>query len=102
MTTSDNRAGATSADHGASKRTVVAPALVPASPTFDSSFDELARVAYRVAFRILGDREESRDVVQEALARAFVRWSRVQPAAAAWVSRVAANLALDIVRRRAR
>jgi hypothetical protein len=36
---------------------------------FDDCFDELARVAYRVAFRILGSRTDAEDVAQEALAR---------------------------------
>lgn len=66
---------------------------------FDEAFDALVALAYRVAFRILGDREEARDVAQEALTRAFSRWSRVRGYAPAWVSRVAANLALDRVRR---
>lgn len=41
---------------------------------FDEKFDELYGCAYQAAFRILGDREESEDVAQEALARAMVRW----------------------------
>jgi RNA polymerase sigma factor (sigma-70 family) len=41
-------------------------------------------------------------VAQEALARAFARWAKVEQWAPAWVSKVAANLALDVVRRRAR
>src|SRR5262245_4436804 len=86
------------------------PPLPPASagmrgqlpPDFASHFDELAALAYRVAFRIVGQREDARDIAQEALARAFARWRRVHAYAPAWVSRVAANLALDVVRRRPR
>lgn len=69
---------------------------------FAARFDDLAQVAHRVAFRILGDREEAADVTQETLARALVRWRKVEAKAPAWVARVAANLALDVVRRRGR
>jgi RNA polymerase sigma-70 factor (sigma-E family) len=68
--------------------------------SFDQQFDHLARTAYQVAFRILGDREEARDIAQEALARAYVRWPRVREKAGGWVAKVAGNLAIDHVRRR--
>jgi RNA polymerase sigma-70 factor (sigma-E family) len=75
----------------------------PADPgSFDDRFDELAAVAHRVAFRIVGQREDARDITQETLTRAYARWNRVQPHAAAWVGRVATNLALDHVRRHRR
>lgn len=66
---------------------------------FDEQFAELHRAAYRVAYKLLGDRAEAEDMAQEALARALVRWRSVEPYAPAWVSRVAANLALDRLRR---
>lgn len=66
---------------------------------YEEQFDALAAVAYRVAFRILGDREEARDVAQEAMARAFARWRRVERYAEPWVARVAGNLALGVVRK---
>ena len=66
---------------------------------FDHAFVELYRAAYRVAFKVLGDRAEAQDIAQEALARGLVRWRKVQPYATAWVCRVAANLAIDRVRR---
>ena len=82
----------------------VAEDQAPTGPSpatgFDARFDELARTAYRVAYRMLGDREEARDIAQEALARAFARWPKVEANASAWVSRVATNLALDHIRRR--
>lgn len=72
----------------------------PAAPTdFDEAFEPLAAVAYRVAYRILGSRGDAEDVTQEALTRAFVRWRRVRDHAEPWVAKVAANLAIDIVRR---
>jgi len=69
---------------------------------FGDVFDELSAVAHRVAFRLLGDREEAEEVTQEALVRAYLRWRRVAPYAEAWVARVATNLALDQHRRRSR
>lgn len=71
-----------------------------AAETFDQQFDHLARTAYQVAFRILGDREEARDVAQESLARAYARWPRVRERASGWVATVSGNLAIDHVRRR--
>ena len=41
-------------------------------------------------------------MAQEALARGYSRWGRVEPRCHAWVTRVAVNLALDTVRRRKR
>jgi RNA polymerase sigma-70 factor (sigma-E family) len=70
--------------------------------SFDEAFAGLYRSAYRVAFRLLGDRTEAEDVAQEALARTFVRWRTVEPYAAAWACRVASNLSVDRTRRRAR
>lgn len=69
-------------------------------PSFDDSFVGLSTVAYRVAFRLLGDRAEAEDIAQEAVARACVRWRRVASHAEPWVARVAANLSLDLLRHR--
>ena len=67
--------------------------------SFDDAFAELYRAAYKVAFRLLGDRAEAQDVAQEALARTYVRWRTVEPYAAPWACRVATNVAIDRVRR---
>jgi RNA polymerase sigma-70 factor (sigma-E family) len=69
---------------------------------FDLAFEGLYRLAYRVAFRILGDQGDAEDVAQEALARASVRWSRLEDRPEGWVTRVASNLAIDRYRRRRR
>ena len=66
---------------------------------FDDEFAELYRAAYRVAFRLLGDRAEAEDVAQEALARTYVRWRGVESYAAPFACRVAANAAIDRARR---
>jgi RNA polymerase sigma factor (sigma-70 family) len=69
-------------------------------PEFDDRFEVLSTLAYRVAFRLLGNREEAREVAQETLARAFARWRKVAAYDEPWVARVATNQALDICRRR--
>lgn len=66
--------------------------------SFEEAFVDLYRTAFRGAYKILGDREEAEDIAQESLARAFVRWRKVEPYGSAWVGRVAANLALDRAR----
>lgn len=69
---------------------------------FSAEFEGLFGVAYRAAYGILGDRSEAEDSAQEALAKALVRWRRIEGYATPWVARVAANHALDKVRRRHR
>jgi RNA polymerase sigma-70 factor (sigma-E family) len=73
-----------------------------AAPSFEEVFPVLIRDAYRVAYRLLGDRSEAEDVAQEACARAYSRWSSVRDHAEPWCVRVASNLALDTLRSRSR
>lgn len=67
---------------------------------FEDRYRELYVVAFRAALKVLGDREAARDVAAETMARAYSRWARIGGYGAAWVTRVAVNLALDAVRRR--
>ena len=71
-------------------------------PSFEEQFQRLYADAYRVGFRLLGDRVEAEDVAQEACARAYSRWSAIHEYAEPWCVRVAGNLALDLLRARAR
>ena len=48
-------------------------ALRHGTPAFEEAFPRLYADAYRVAFRLLGDRSEAEDVAQEACARAYSR-----------------------------
>ena len=66
---------------------------------FDDAFDQLYQIAYRAAFRILGSREDAEDVAIEALARASVRWKKIDRDPAPWIATVAFNLSLDMWRR---
>jgi RNA polymerase sigma-70 factor (sigma-E family) len=77
-----------------------APAAGPQG--FAVAFPTLFTLAYKVAYRILGDRGDAEDVAQEALARAALRWRRLAPRPEGWVVRVAGNLAIDRYRRRRR
>lgn len=67
---------------------------------YDERFAALSAIAHRVAFRVLGDRAEAAEVAQEAMARAYVRWSSVHAYADAWVARVATNVAIGVWRKR--
>lgn len=67
-------------------------------------FEEGFAVRYRrclaLASRILGDRVAAEDVAAEALARAYLRWDRLDVARRdGWVLRVTSNLAIDQLRR---
>jgi RNA polymerase sigma-70 factor (sigma-E family) len=69
---------------------------------FEERFDALYRLAYRVSFRVLGDRGDAEDVAQDALARAHLRWDRLSGQPEGWVVTVATNLAIDRHRHRRR
>jgi RNA polymerase sigma-70 factor (sigma-E family) len=79
-----------------------ATAVPTAQPSFEEVFPVLIRDAYRVAYRLLGDRAEAEDIAQEACARAYSRWATVRDHAEPWCVRVASNLALDQLRSRTR
>lgn len=64
------------------------------------AYEGLFLCGFRAARRVVGDADGAADIASEAVARAFVRWRRVEDYAEAWVTRVAINLALDAVRRR--
>ena len=70
--------------------------------SFEEAFPDLYRLAYRVSFRVLGDRGDAEDAAQEALARTHLRWSRLSGSPEGWVVTVATNLAIDRHRRRRR
>jgi RNA polymerase sigma-70 factor (sigma-E family) len=77
-------------------------ALRHGQPSFEEVFPRLYQNAYRVAYRLLGERSEAEDVAQEACARAYSRWSSIHDYAEPWCVRVAGNLALDALRARTR
>lgn len=68
---------------------------------FEAAFDALFAAARRIATRLVGDGAEADDVAAEALARAYARWPKVRDLdyRDAWVMRVTANVALDVLRK---
>jgi RNA polymerase sigma-70 factor (ECF subfamily) len=74
--------------------------------TADVAFEEFFRSNYARAFgiavRMLGNAAEAEDAAAEAFSRALVRWRRVGTLdyRDAWVLRVTANVAIDVLRRR--
>lgn len=105
----DSRPTSPIVEEGMASRTaalsLVEPSDLPppsgVSDDFDGAFWPLFLAAYRVALRILGDRDAAEDVAAETLARTHVHWGRLNdaPHRTAWVVRVATNQALDVVRR---
>ena len=73
--------------------------------TSDDGFDEFYQSAFGrlvgQVYLVTGDLRDAEDAVQEAFARASVRWAQVRDFAGPeqWVRRVAMNLALDGLRR---
>ncbi|HVF73668.1 MAG TPA: sigma-70 family RNA polymerase sigma factor [Acidimicrobiales bacterium] len=69
---------------------------------FDELFRDLYVPAFGVALRVLGNRHEAEEVACEALARTAASWQRVRglPYQRAWVLRVTANVAVDVLRKR--
>lgn len=68
-------------------------------------FEEFYQANYRrlvaILFAVLGDRQEAEDAVQEAFARAYLRWPRLSgyDLPETWVRRVALRIAIDSGRR---
>ncbi|WP_097080787.1 RNA polymerase sigma factor [Rhodobacter sp. JA431] len=63
----------------------------------------LGPVAFRVAFRMLGDRTEAEDLAQEAMLRLWKiasEWRTGEAKVSTWIYRVTTNLATDRLRRR--
>lgn len=67
----------------------------------DELIAELFVQAERTAARLVG-RDRAEDVASEAVVRALVRWSRISDYPHAWVTRVATNLAIDVLRKDSR
>ena len=69
---------------------------------FEAEFSHLLALALRVTTRLLRDRAEAEDAAAEALARTARQWGRIGQLdhRDAWVQRVAANVAIDQLRRR--
>lgn len=69
---------------------------------FEELFSKYREAVYAVAWKVLGDREEALDVVQDAFLRAWRGAAdfRAESGFYAWLRRIALNLAIDRVRAR--
>src|SRR5689334_14384908 len=78
--------------------------MAATDPEFEAAFDRLFSTAFRVATRMVGDRGVAEDIAAETMARTFSHWPRVRgyEHLDAWVRRVASNLAITAVAKRAR
>jgi RNA polymerase sigma-70 factor (ECF subfamily) len=65
---------------------------------FRTAYVELFPLAYRVAYRFTGHRDDAEDAAQEALARAFQRWGRLR--GRSWIAGWVLTTTLNILRRR--
>lgn len=70
---------------------------------FEDAFRELYPRAVGLAYRMLGNRAAAEDVAAETMARALLRWERLdRERLPGWVLKVAANQAIDVLRRKGR
>jgi RNA polymerase sigma-70 factor (sigma-E family) len=69
---------------------------------YEDAFPVLYRRAYQAAYRLTGDRGASEDLAQEALTRAYSRWSDLDHRREGWVVTTVVRLAIDRWRRERR
>jgi len=69
---------------------------------FRQLFEAYHPLVYRLAYRMLGDAESATDLTQEVFVRAYERLHSLRDGQAfhAWLTRLAANMAHDALRRR--
>ena len=70
-----------------------------ALPAFDDAFPALYRRAYQAAFRLTGERPLAEDLAQEALTRAYARWTTLDDRREGWVVTTTVRLAIGRWRR---
>lgn len=72
-------------------------------PMADQEFENCCRdlwsLSYKAAYRVTGSREQSEDVAQSTVLKAYNSWSEIRTFAEPWVVRVATNLAINLERR---
>ena len=80
------------------------PASAGSNDDFESFFRREHPRLLAIAVATVGDREVARELVQDALLRAFTSWSRVArlESPGGWVRRVLINMSIDVQRRRSR
>jgi RNA polymerase sigma-70 factor, ECF subfamily len=81
---------------------LVSDAIRGSSGAFGVLFERHERKIFRIAYRVLRNREDAEDAVQQAFARAFVHLHRFQGQSrfSTWLTRIAINEALMLIRKR--
>ncbi len=79
----------------------------PTSPWTPPAWDDIVRDhgdrVYRLAYRLSGNSHDAEDITQETFIRVFRSLSTFRPGSfEGWLHRIATNVFLDLVRRRAR
>lgn len=80
------------------------PAPTPDRSTFDAEVCRHRSDLIQTGLRLTGSRAEAEDLVQEAVMRAWVFWSRFEPGtnSRAWMHRIVVNTFINSYRRRRR
>jgi len=86
----------------AGERSLVAQAKSGHSNAFEELYESHQLSTYRAAFRILRDHQDAEDAVQKSFQRAFTNLGRFREEStfSTWVTRIAINEALMMLRRR--
>jgi RNA polymerase sigma-70 factor (ECF subfamily) len=81
---------------------VLAQARTGNREAFRTLVERHSRAVFRVAYRLTGNEHDAEDVVQETFLKAYTELRRFEARAGfgTWVHRIAANCAIDLIRRR--
>lgn len=93
-----------SSEPGPDERSLVLRAQDGDAAAFERLVDRHQGRLFRIAFMVVGDRQEAEDLVQETLVLAWRRLHLLEEPAAfpGWVARICSRSATDVVRRSAR
>ncbi|MDD3726702.1 MAG: RNA polymerase sigma factor [Candidatus Ratteibacteria bacterium] len=71
---------------------------------FDEYYRDYAGKLYGVAFRMVNNRQDAMDIVQESFIRAYQNWEkfRNESSVSTWLYRITLNLSYDFLKRRSK
>jgi RNA polymerase sigma factor (sigma-70 family) len=80
------------------------PSYIDDAQALSILYERFRRPIYSYTYRLLGNREDAADVTQEVFLRACISWDslRDRDHLGVWLHHVAANLCVDLIRRRRR
>jgi RNA polymerase sigma-70 factor, ECF subfamily len=80
------------------------PSYIDDAQALSILYERFRRPIYSYTYRLLGNREDAADVTQEVFLRACISWEslRDRDHLGVWLHHVAANLCIDLMRRRRR